>query len=100
MVNGETNYTDRVLRVQPAGQTLKAWLVNTDGRRFLEHTAANAEALVTALRRDLNNAFIIKRLTLLDNPSAVQGEGVGDGCPSAWKARRSSSSSRPTVTAT
>ncbi|NLC55967.1 MAG: DUF4384 domain-containing protein [Armatimonadetes bacterium] len=70
VVNGETNYTDRVLRVQPAGQTLKAWLVNTDGRRFLEHTAANAEALVTALRRDLNNAFIIKRLTLLDNPSA------------------------------
>ena len=64
-----TQYTDRVLRAKDDGRDLTGWLVNSEGRRFLDRKGRGPEALIDDLRDDLINAYVIKRLTLLENPS-------------------------------
>ena len=92
------DYTDRVLRVDPAAGGLKGWLINMEGRKFPEQTATTAETLVASLRKDLTNAFVIKKLTMLDNQAAPFKVKVWieETPPPSGKARTSSSSSRPT----
>lgn len=69
VVGGLEDYVDRVLRVEQDAGGLRGYLINMDGQRFGTHTGPTAAALVEALREDLTNAYVIKRLALLENPS-------------------------------
>ncbi|MBI3947335.1 MAG: caspase family protein [Armatimonadetes bacterium] len=69
VVDSLEDYVDRVVRIEAGAGGFRGHLINMDGQRFETRTGANAPALVEALREDLTNAYVIKRLALLQNPA-------------------------------
>lgn len=61
--------TDRWLRAEVENGKLTGWLVNPEGRSFPKRQANDPAGLVAALQKDLSNAYVLKRLALLDNPT-------------------------------